>query len=114
MGACGMRNSPLVRTALLPSFRLLRSELASSLRAFCAKKPVFTGFQSRINDSATSALFCQAKRGEHQRSTPPQEPPIGLAASIRTWLPSRKPDRLDGLQTKGTEVPKRKLCESNF
>src|SRR5260370_22276607 len=77
MGVCGMRNSPLVRTALLPSFQN-------------GVKSLFAGFQSRINALATSALFCQAKEGEHQRSTPPQEPPIGRAASIRTCLLSRK------------------------
>jgi len=41
-------------------------------------------------------FFCQAKEGERQRSTPPQEPPIGRAASIRTRLLSRKRRCPDG------------------
>src|SRR5205814_10649260 len=82
-------NSPLVRTALLPSFANGVSTLP--LDAFSrAEKSLFGGFQGRINASATSALFCQAKEGERQRSTPPQEPPIGRAASIRTCCSARK------------------------
>src|SRR5258708_14567684 len=78
MGVCGMRNSPLVRTALLPSFSN-------------GVKSLFAGFQSRIKCFSYVSSFCQAKEGERQRSTPPQEPPIGRAASIRTCPLSRKP-----------------------
>src|SRR6266849_10713170 len=76
MGVCGMRNSPLVRTALFRHFK--RSEI--SLRWIPEQNQCF-GYVSS---------FCQAKEGEYQRSTPPQEPPIGRAASIRTCLLSRK------------------------
>ena len=40
-----------------------------------------------------SSLFCLAKEGEYQRSTPTPELPIGRAASIRTSPLSRKPER---------------------
>jgi hypothetical protein len=70
MGVCGMRNSPLVRTALFRHFK--RSEI--SLRWIPEQNQCFSYVSS----------FCQAKEGERQRSIPPQEPPIGRAASIRT------------------------------
>src|SRR6267143_4508481 len=79
MVVCGMRNSPLVRTALFRHFK--RSEI--SLRWIPEQNQCFSYVSS----------FCQAKEGEHQRSTPPQEPPIGRAASIRTCPASRKPER---------------------
>src|SRR5258708_12432381 len=77
MGVCGMRNSPLVRTALFRHFK--RSEI--SLRWIPEQNQML-----RLRQ----LFFCQAKEGEHQRSTPPQEPPIGRAASIRTCPLSRK------------------------
>src|SRR5467141_3929062 len=77
MGVCGMRNSPLVRTALFRHCK--RSEI--SLRWIPEQNQML-----RLRQ----LFFCQAKEGEHQRSTPPQEPPIGRAASIRTCLLSRK------------------------
>src|SRR5258708_36811403 len=71
MGVGGMGNPPLVRTALFRHFK--RSEI--SLRWIPEQNQML-----RLRQ----LFFCQAKEGECQRSTPPQEPPIGRAASIRT------------------------------
>src|SRR5947209_19739791 len=83
MGVCGMRNSPLVRTALFRHFK--RSEI--SLRWSPEQNQML-----RLRQ----LFFGQAKEGERQRSTPPQEPPVARAASIRTGLLCPKRSRPDG------------------
>src|SRR5437660_8267086 len=83
MGGLGIRNSSLVRTALFRHFK--RSEI--SLRWIPEQNQML-----RLRQ----LFFCQAKEGERQRSTPPQEPPVGRAASIRTRLLCRKRPRPDG------------------
>ena len=46
--------------------------------------------QPVIDTSGLTGTMRRAKEGERRRSTPPPELPVGRAASIRTYLLSRK------------------------
>src|SRR5712692_67075 len=98
MGVCGMRNSPLVRCGV-PSFALrivLRPGEGPATMRFTQGNPDLFGagraytVQPVIDTYGLTGAIRMAKGGEYQRSTPPQELPIGRAASIRTCLLSRK------------------------
>jgi len=67
-----------------------RSEYASSRRVFSRREISLRWISEQNQCFGYVSSVCQAKEGERQRSTPPQEPPIGRAASIRTCPASRK------------------------
>jgi hypothetical protein len=92
-----MRNSPLVRTALLPSLRTERNRFRSA--RLLRRKISLRWIPEQNQCFGYVSSFCQAKEGKCQRSTQPPEPPIGRAASIRTCPASRKPGRLEALRS---------------
>src|SRR5437899_13099778 len=89
MGACDMRKFSF-GTDSPASVICERSEYASSRRVFSRREISLRWISEQNQCFGYVSSVCQAKEGERQRSTPPQEPPIGRAASIRTCCSARK------------------------